>query len=352
MEAQFDKVDVKLIKVKKGLVFKHVEYTVLSQLNSSEVERRYSDFLALYELIKEKYPYRLVPNLPPQKITAKIAGLESNTLEKRHKGLKRWLSLLVSHPVISKDQLIHYFLTYPGSDLSHNIRKQFKSLPDEFITSSEHNEISDGGLMSSTTAQGQVAAFAKAIHLLIDVFKRQVERSLERGEDMKLISDELKSLSGDVTLSTVPTTPTDSPVYGKLLKSFGPLSSAFASLSVLWPDHARKYNEDVVETLNVLLDTVKSHKELCSRSDPKCIALDHKKAMEKVQNIKIRKLSGIFATDPTLFDKIENRISEREATLRDPECRTKFSLYCLTKETEIVFHYTSKYRIPLKFDVG
>ena len=82
-----DDVSVNLLPEKKGMVFKHVEYLVESkvgggrkkresmyteliiiQTHKSSVRRRYKDFEAYYDLLVAKYPYRLVPRLPPKKL--------------------------------------------------------------------------------------------------------------------------------------------------------------------------------------------------------------------------------------------------------------------------------------------
>ena len=64
--------------------------------------RRYSDFMALFEVLSCRFPNRIVPPLPPQKFTALVRGVDSEFAEERRKGLLRWLRFLSAHPVISK----------------------------------------------------------------------------------------------------------------------------------------------------------------------------------------------------------------------------------------------------------
>ena len=95
-----DIVEVQLLPQKKGYIVKHVEYCVTSKRFKSQVikeinytciellenytytailikfqvARRFSDFVTLSEQLALRYPYRLIPRLPPQKLTAYYQG--------------------------------------------------------------------------------------------------------------------------------------------------------------------------------------------------------------------------------------------------------------------------------------
>lgn len=58
-----------------------------------------------------------------------------NFLENRRKALRRWLTLLSRHPIISQDAILHFFLTQAATDLHTKIKEIFKTVPDEFMTS-------------------------------------------------------------------------------------------------------------------------------------------------------------------------------------------------------------------------
>lgn len=84
-------VRVREIPEKQGLVFKHINYLISHTLKFSseyytssdktnnqnnknqetKVIRRYSDFAWLVEVLWKKYPFRLIPELPPKKFTCK-----------------------------------------------------------------------------------------------------------------------------------------------------------------------------------------------------------------------------------------------------------------------------------------
>ena len=66
--SSLDQIKLELVPEKKGLILKHVEYEVTSSRFKSTVLRRYNDFVALHEMVVMRFPYRLVPRLPPKKI--------------------------------------------------------------------------------------------------------------------------------------------------------------------------------------------------------------------------------------------------------------------------------------------
>lgn len=55
---QLDSITIELIPEKKGIFLKHSEYVVSSKRFNCKVFRRYNDFVALYELLLARFPYR------------------------------------------------------------------------------------------------------------------------------------------------------------------------------------------------------------------------------------------------------------------------------------------------------
>lgn len=54
---------------KEGFLFTHVNYWVHSTQRQTSVRRRYSDFYWFWENLLKRYPFRVIPNLPPKKIS-------------------------------------------------------------------------------------------------------------------------------------------------------------------------------------------------------------------------------------------------------------------------------------------
>ena len=71
-----------------------------------KVERRYSDFAAMYELLVLRYRCRLIPKLPPKNIGSMIVGVKSGLVGERRRALKRWLLILLNHQIVSMDPVV------------------------------------------------------------------------------------------------------------------------------------------------------------------------------------------------------------------------------------------------------
>lgn len=220
-------------------------------------------------------------------------------------------------------------MTYGGSDHSVYIRDQFKSLPDEFVHLSTAGQTLDMPISGSTSEE--IAAVAKAVDALIEVVVRQAARAKDAGRDMKIMADELGQLAS-ISLQTT----------NNYFKQFTPISKVYSSLSVQWPEASEKYHETVVEKLRICQDVLLAFDDLCSRMDPKTMEMDHKKGLEKIRNLKMRKIRGILASDSQLYDNLENRVVAMESYLTEMECRQKFSNFCLDQERIFVAQHTSE----------
>lgn len=63
---------VTLMPEKEGMfMFQHHNYEVASSRRGSKVIRRYSDFVWLLDCLHKRYPYRILPLLPPKRVAGK-----------------------------------------------------------------------------------------------------------------------------------------------------------------------------------------------------------------------------------------------------------------------------------------
>ncbi|KAH9941503.1 hypothetical protein B0H21DRAFT_869618 [Amylocystis lapponica] len=63
----------------------------------------------LWDCLVRRYPFRLLPALPPKRV-----GPDEGFLEQRRKGLARFLNFVINHPIIKEDALLAVFLTEPS----------------------------------------------------------------------------------------------------------------------------------------------------------------------------------------------------------------------------------------------
>lgn len=137
-----DVINIKEVPEKEGLLFKHINYVISHQVNLGmnapagvkKVIRRYSDFVWLLEYLLKKYPFRIIPGLPPKKFTGMYffktlvihqetsrtftnksvgASPDSQFLQRRRRGLYRFLNQIIKHPVLRGDAVVVTFLTVP-----------------------------------------------------------------------------------------------------------------------------------------------------------------------------------------------------------------------------------------------
>ncbi|EGG07004.1 uncharacterized protein MELLADRAFT_106215 [Melampsora larici-populina 98AG31] len=121
----FDRLQQDLVTVRlsapEGWILKYNVYSVDHEKKGTSVPRRYSDFVWLHECLLKRYPFRLVPGLPPKRIAISghhlATGDETAFIERRRRGLQRFLTYLVNHPVLSADNILSTFLCEP-SDLA------------------------------------------------------------------------------------------------------------------------------------------------------------------------------------------------------------------------------------------
>ena len=126
---------VNTLQEKEGMfMFQHRNYEVASTRRNSKVIRRYSDFVWLLDSLHKVYPFRQLPLLPPKRVASEclcagsrryIHPLTTDTvngnpiaadalfLEKRRRGLARFINAIVRHPVLNQEQLVIMFLTVP-----------------------------------------------------------------------------------------------------------------------------------------------------------------------------------------------------------------------------------------------
>ena len=73
-----------------------------AQRLGTTVTRRYSDFAWLHGCLERRYPFRLLPALPPKRmaINGAHAFADDGFLERRRRGLQRYLTYLANHHIL------------------------------------------------------------------------------------------------------------------------------------------------------------------------------------------------------------------------------------------------------------
>jgi sorting nexin-8 len=126
---RLENVTVELCPQKEGWFLQ--KYRVSSDKRPDTLLRRYSDFVWLHTTLLQRYPFRLLPALPPKRMNPDAAFLET-----RRKGLQRFVNALVNHPVIRDDGALNVFMSEPNFEAW---RKRVKVSTDEESASKRLN---------------------------------------------------------------------------------------------------------------------------------------------------------------------------------------------------------------------
>ncbi|XP_023792910.1 sorting nexin-8 [Cyanistes caeruleus] len=358
-----DSVQVELIPEKKGLFLKHVEYEVSSKRFKCSVYRRYNDFVVFHEMLLQKFPYRMVPALPPKR----MLGADREFIESRRRALKRFINLVARHPPFSEDVLLKLFLSFSGSDVQNKLRELVQGVGDEFVTCRLATQAKD---FLPADIQAQFAASRELIRNIYNSFyklrdraERIASRAIDNASDLLIFGKELSALGSDTTplpswaalnnntWGTLYTAALNFILNDELCghKPFKNQSGQVSFSGVYAPensidtgrkeDSGKQEENDVVEKLNLFLDLLQSYKDLCERHE-KGVLHKHQRALHKYSMMKKQMMSATVQNkEPESVEQLESRIVEQENAIITMELRNYFSLYCLHQETQLIHIY-------------
>lgn len=333
-----DMVKVELVPEKKGMFIKHVEYEVSSQRFKSTVFRRYNDFVVIQELLLQKFPYRMVPSLPPKR----VLGADREFIESRRRALKRFINLVARHPFFWDDSALNIFLTFNGPEVQNNMRESARAVGDEFITCKLATRAKD---FLPADIQIQFAASKELIRNIYNSFyklrdraERMASRSIENAADLLMFGKELSALGSDTT--PLPSwAAVSSSTWVTLKQALKGLSVEFALLADKAAQQGKQEENDVVDKLNLFLDLLQSYKDLCERHE-KGVLHKHQKALHTYSIMKKQMISATVQNkEPESVEQLESRIVAQENAILTMELRNYFSLFCLHQETQLIHIY-------------
>ncbi|KAF9995707.1 Sorting nexin mvp1 [Modicella reniformis] len=147
-----DTIRISFAPKKEGIfLFKHINYIIESKNRQTTVIRRYSDFWWLLETLGKRFPFRTLPSLPPKRL-----GVGDEVfLERRLRGLTRFMNALMRHPVLRDDPLVVSFLTEPV-ELAIWRKNVVVSTEDEFTSQLPISEDLSGHVPSNLDVQLEV----------------------------------------------------------------------------------------------------------------------------------------------------------------------------------------------------
>ncbi|KAI9483901.1 MAG: hypothetical protein EXX96DRAFT_560107 [Benjaminiella poitrasii] len=240
--------------------FKHVRYEIESEKLRTRVYRRYSDFWWLGEMLLCRYPFRLIPHLPPKKIGGRNAVFE----EKRRKGLSKFINAVVRHPVLGKDEIVFIFLSYP-SDFQGWKRGKPPSLDEEFVRKT--HDISYLERLIPMDLEDRINRMKKRISVTLQYYERMylvmneiVKLKKELGTDYVRYSVTLNELDKECWIM-------DCQGCSKMKQSYESIIKSMHQAGVILNRQASNTGDSIIENLKQQRDLLESFRDLLERRE-------------------------------------------------------------------------------------
>uniref|UniRef100_A0A2K5F4A4 PX domain-containing protein n=1 Tax=Aotus nancymaae TaxID=37293 RepID=A0A2K5F4A4_AOTNA len=330
-----DTVQVELIPEKKGLFLMHVVYEVSSQRFKSSMYRWYSNFVVFQEMLLHKFPYQMVPALPPKR----MLGADREFIKARRRALKCFVNLVARHPIFSEDVVLKLFLSFSGLDVQNKLKESAQCFGDEFMNCKLATRAKDF-LPADIQAQFAISReliwnIYNSFHKLWDRAKRIALRAINKVADLLIFGRELSAIGSDMTLSPSWAT-LNSSTQGSLKQALKGLSVEFMLLTDKAAQQGKQEENDVVEKLNLFLDLLQSYKDLCEWHE-KGMLHKHQQALHKYSLMKRQMMSATVQNhEPESVEQPESHVVEQENVIQTMELWNYFSLYCLHQERQLI----------------
>ncbi|KAK9703473.1 Sorting nexin mvp1 [Basidiobolus ranarum] len=259
--ADNDLISIKISPQRGGMIFKHINYVVESKQRLSSVVRRYSDFWWLLEVLTRRYPSRMLPTLPPKRI-----GGDEAFLERRRKGLARFINFIARHPTLKNDDVVIVFLTEP-SDMGGYRRLHEINIDEEFkkveVTDRMKTGVPHDLAERLNKLRERLDASAEYYGNQCTLMERITKRQEGSAEDMLRYSKALTSLAGNESECH------DADCYKcpQIAHGFDVVAGCFKKVGTLIKDEVESSINGVVENLRRQKEIIVAFKELLDRKD-------------------------------------------------------------------------------------
>lgn len=337
-----------LLPEKEGVfMFQHHNYEVASARRGSKVIRRYSDFVWLLDCMHKRYPFRALPLLPPKRVAVNGNHLSNDGafIEKRRRGLARFLNGMVRHPVLGQDQLVIMFLTVP-TELSVWRKQATISVQDEFV-----GRTIPPGLEDSLPPQLEElfertrAGMRRSAELYINVcsvMDRLVKRSEGVAADHARIALSLSSLV-EVTADTYATDTDEVPLLNDGLAA---MSKHLRTSQTLMEDEARAWDEGVLEDLKRQRDALVSVRDLFDRRerlDRDNIPILERRIQNNEAKLATLRAKPAGAVKPGEIERVVEAIIKDKESIVSQHNRSVFVKECI--RDELIAFQSTQYHV-------
>ncbi|RFU79405.1 sorting nexin mvp-1 [Trichoderma arundinaceum] len=343
-----ENVVVTLMPGKEGIfMFQHHNYEVTSQRRGSKVVRRYSDFVWLLDCLHKRYPFRMLPLLPPKRVAVNGNHLSNDGafIEKRRRGLARFLNALVRHPILSQEQLVIMFLTVP-TELAVWRKQATISVQDEFTDRALPPGLEDSLPPTLedlfTRTRNGVRRSAELYINSCNIMDRLVKRTEGVAADHARVAMSLVSL----TEASADTYATDTSEVSQLNNGLTAMSKHLRTCQSLLEDESRGWDEGVLEDLKRQRDALVSLRELFDRRER--LDKDNIPYLERRIQANETKLANLRSkpeglVKPGEIEKVAEAIIKDKESIVQQHNRSIFVKECL--RDELITFQSTQYHV-------
>ncbi|KAG0317639.1 Sorting nexin mvp1 [Dissophora globulifera] len=259
-----DTIHISFAPEKEGVfLFKHTNYIVESKNRQTTVIRRFSDFWWMLEVLAKRFPFRVLPNLPPKR----LGVADEVFLERRLRGLTRFMNALVRHPVLRNDPLVVSFLTEPV-ELALWRKNVVISTEDEFTTRLPIGEALAKQVPQTLdieleSVKRRLPASIEYYRSMVQVLGRVQKRTEASAADYTRFSLALNALADCERKCHID----DCYNCGQLSQGYSKISMHINQTSHMLEEQAKNTHRVMVESLKRHRDLLVSMQELMQRRD-------------------------------------------------------------------------------------
>uniref|UniRef100_A0AAG5DIX2 PX domain-containing protein n=1 Tax=Anopheles atroparvus TaxID=41427 RepID=A0AAG5DIX2_ANOAO len=314
-------ISVKIVPEKKGLFLKHSEYEIKLKGTEKPVRRRYKDFVTLLGYLAEKYPYRLLPSLPPKQL------MLDSLLEERRRGLQTWLTIVSLHPVLGPSPIVGTFLRDTTTDYQYRMRVAYEKQMDEYARLRPDVTLPREDVDALAEARTRLCRVKGGIGRLRELFEEQTDRTEQQLTERTEIEHILQSVDLREAFAE---------------GTFEDMSAGVRLATRQCERYVRVQQRAVTERLHVLLEVLHAHSTLCERIE-KGIFAEHQKALLKTASSGVsghgraKTLTTATPNHGSLIMPSEGCVSPSDPTL--VARRSAFAFSCARSETELAERY-------------
>lgn len=355
-----DRIRVSIIPEKEGVfMFRHVNYLLEGQSvpgadgtiarGGYRVVRRYSDFVWLLNCLLKRFPFRILPLLPPKRFAVNGHYLSSDEffLERRRRGLSRFINELVKHPVLSREQLVVMFLSVP-TELAVWRKQASVSVEDEFTGRALPAGLIDSWSVEEAERWEDVKEGVKTeaelythLCLLID---RMEKRQESVAADHQRFASSLGTLQ-DVTQRTYSVDANDLNLINDGVKN---VAKYLNNAQTLLEDESRGWEIGVLEDFKRHRDSLIAIKELFDRKEK--LDMNQIPHLERRIHNNENRLSGMRTRSDfkqSEIERVESAIKRDKEAIKEQHTRSWLIKECM--RDEMAYFQQTKYRVAKLF---